>query len=90
MINLLGNILTESPKHYNCEKPTSPPYIFLIKFRRIEKSIPEKVHHVAPPLPSDNLVPLTQTKTIALVSGPRNSVSFGKIKLLISDTKPGP
>ena len=36
---------------------------------------------MALPLPSDNLVPLTQTPTIALASGARNSVSFGKIQL---------
>ena len=50
--------------------------------------MPEKVHHVALPLPSDNLVPLTQTQTIALASGARNSVSFGKIQLLINDYNP--
>ena len=76
MINLLGNILTES-QALQLRNPTSLPNIFLIQFRRIGKSIPEKVHHVALPLPSDNFVPLTLTQTIALASDARNSVSSG-------------
>ena len=87
MINLLGNILTESQALQLLKSNLTPKY-FLVQFRRIGKSIPEKVHHVAPPLPSDNLVLLTQTQTIELASDARNSVSFSKLQLLINDYNP--
>ena len=70
MLYLLGDILTESQPLQLWRTAT---------FRRIGKSIPEKVYHVAP-FSSDNLVHLTQTQvqTIALASGPRTSLVLPK------------